>query len=68
MNEHRPTWHYGPTDSDPDPGKMWCYGCGREVFFFSEGCGCERCGWFEDPETGEATWSDVSRETNREHR
>ena len=38
-------WHYGPTDTDPDPGKMWCYDCAGEVLGFSEGyicCGCGR--------------------------
>ncbi len=37
-------WHYGPTDTDPDPGKMWCDDCGGEVVGFSEGyiCGCGR--------------------------
>lgn len=36
------SWHYGPTDTDPDPGKAWHYGCGREVMFFDGGavCGC----------------------------
>jgi len=37
--------HYGPTDTDPDPGKRWCYDCGSEVYGFKEGdicSGCER--------------------------
>lgn len=35
-------WHYGPTATDPDPGKMWHYGCGQEVLYVDDGavCGC----------------------------
>ncbi len=35
-------WHYGPTATDPEPGKMWHDGCGREVMFIEDGhiCGC----------------------------
>lgn len=35
-------YHYGPTADDPDPGKMWHYGCGQEVLFIEDGliCGC----------------------------
>ncbi len=36
-------WHYGPTADDPEPEKMWHYGCGREVMFFDGYAVC-RCG------------------------
>jgi hypothetical protein len=26
-------WHYGPTATDKDPGKMWCYDCAKEVLW-----------------------------------
>lgn len=41
-NEWSPAWHYGPTDKDPDPGKVWCRTCGEEVYFFSEGSICSK--------------------------
>lgn len=40
VTEPEPTpldWHYGPTPTDPDPGKMWCYDCGGEVWWFKNG-------------------------------
>lgn len=37
-------WHYGPTDKDPDPGRVWCDDCGGEVYFFKEGGICSGCG------------------------
>lgn len=37
------TWHYGPTATDPDPGKMWHYSCGGEVLYLGDGYIC-RCG------------------------
>jgi hypothetical protein len=40
-------WHYGPTDADPDPGKMRCDDCGGEVYALEGGyicSGCERQG------------------------
>lgn len=40
-------WHYGPTASDPDAGKMWCGDCGCEVYALEGGyicSGCERQG------------------------
>lgn len=44
-------WHYGPTDTDPDPGKMWCYACGGEVFTFKDGAAsCAGCGAYDEPE------------------
>lgn len=43
-------WHYGPTAADPDPGKMWCYGCGGAVMSFEEGYICAGCDAFEDPD------------------
>ena len=58
----RPTYHYGPTKDDPDPGKMWCYGCGCEIFVFREGMGCTECGWFTDGETGETEWDTSPKE------
>ena len=36
-------WHYGPTATDPDPGRMWHTGCGREVLYIEYGLLCE-CG------------------------
>lgn len=36
-------WHYGPTAADPDPGKMWCYGCGSEVWAIDDGWWCTGC-------------------------
>ncbi|NUS02083.1 MAG: hypothetical protein HOV97_05910 [Nonomuraea sp.] len=43
-------WHYGPTDTDPDPGKMWCYTCGGEVFVFKDGAAsCAGCGAHDEP-------------------
>lgn len=35
-------WHYGPTPTDPDPGKMWHYVCGGEVLSLDGGyvCAC----------------------------
>jgi len=38
----RASWHQGPTESDPEPVKVWCDDCGGEVMFFDEGavCGC----------------------------
>lgn len=36
-------WHYGPTADDPDPGRMWHYGCGGEVLFIDDGRICVRC-------------------------
>lgn len=38
------SWHYGPTDTNPDPGRMWCYACGAEVFAFKDGRSCTGCG------------------------
>jgi hypothetical protein len=37
-------WHYGPTATDPDPGKMWCCDCGGEVMIFDDAyvCSCGR--------------------------
>ncbi len=46
-------WHYGPTAADKDPGKMWCYACGGEVFSFKEGYVCLKCGLAEDHESEE---------------
>lgn len=41
------SWHYGPTDTDPNPGSMWHYGCGGEVMLFDGhavcGCGAQVC-------------------------
>jgi hypothetical protein len=37
-------WHYGPTDTDPEPGRMWCNDCGSEVYGFKEGYVCNGCG------------------------
>jgi hypothetical protein len=36
-------WHYGPIESDPDWGKMWCYGCGAEVYALEGGYICSGC-------------------------
>lgn len=53
MSHPRLRWHYGPTENDPDPGKMWCYRCDSEVFAFDEGYICSGCGQQEDPEQDE---------------
>lgn len=42
-------WHYGPTAGDPDPGKMWHYDCGGEVYGFEEGHVCAVCGEGDEP-------------------
>lgn len=46
-----PHWHYGPTDTDPDPSKMWCRKCHGEVMHFTEGsaCSCHH----ENPDAGD---------------
>lgn len=36
-------WRYGPTETDREPGKMWCYDCGAEVYGFEEGYICSGC-------------------------
>lgn len=36
-------WHYGPTQADPEPGKMWCYDCGGNVMFIDDGYICLKC-------------------------
>lgn len=36
-------WHYGPTKVDPDPGKMWHYNCGGEVWSMDDGLICSKC-------------------------
>lgn len=41
-------WHYGPTTDDPDPGKMWHYDCGGEVWYIEDGSICCKCGQQED--------------------
>lgn len=41
-------WHYGPTAADPEPGKMWHYGCGQEVLIIDDGLICG-CGAQDDP-------------------
>lgn len=46
-------WHYGPTKSDPDPGKMWHYDCGGEVLYLDGGLICALCGQQEDDEAEE---------------
>ena len=30
-------WHFGPTDADPEPAKMWCYNCGGLVMWIKYG-------------------------------
>ena len=37
-------WHYGPTETDPDPGSMWHYNCGGEVWIIEDGYICRKCG------------------------
>lgn len=41
-------WHYGPTATDPNPGSMWHYDCGGEVWGFEDGYICRKCGMQED--------------------
>ncbi len=43
-------WHYGPTATDPDPGSMWHYVCGGQVWFIEDGYICSKCGQQEDCE------------------
>lgn len=44
-------WHYGPTDADPNPGSMWCYACGGEVWSFKDGTlACTKCNATEEPD------------------
>lgn len=33
------SWHYGPTEADPDPGGMWHYDCGGRVGWIKTGPG-----------------------------
>lgn len=50
------SWHYGPTDADPDPGKRWHDDCGGEVYYL-DGDICSKCGAMpdagQDPAVGE---------------
>lgn len=45
------SYRYGPTSTDPNPGAMWCIGCGGEVTTFDGhavcDCGAQLC---ESPE------------------
>jgi len=44
-------WHYGPTDDDPEPGKMWHDACSGEVWSFKDGALiCRRCAQWQDDE------------------
>ena len=45
--------HYGPTATDPDPGKRWHYGCGGEVMWIKPGGDICDCGQQWDDKTGE---------------
>jgi len=36
-------WHYGPVEQNSDPGRMWCYNCGSEVYILEEGYICSGC-------------------------
>jgi hypothetical protein len=40
-------WHYGPTSTHPDPGRMWHTGCGGEVVSSDGGLICA-CGQQEN--------------------
>jgi hypothetical protein len=44
-------FHYGPTETDPDPGHQWHYGCGQQVWYLKDGYICV-CGqqWDDDME------------------
>ena len=44
MTESDFRWHHGPTADDPDPGKLWCYDCGGEVYHLADGVICSGCG------------------------
>jgi hypothetical protein len=48
------SWHYGPTATDPYPGKRWHYGCGGEVLSLDGGDICS-CGQQWNEHTGEPT-------------
>lgn len=40
MKSDEPYWHYGPTASDPSPGKMWCSVDKTEVYFIEDAYIC----------------------------
>ena len=44
FRETRLRWHYGPTESDPDPGTRWHYDCGGEVLVIEGALVCSKCG------------------------
>lgn len=48
------SWHYGPTADDPNPGSMWHYGCGGEVFFIDDGAICLKCRQQDDDPEADA--------------
>ena len=60
MNERQPhevtelRWHYGPTDRNPDAGRMWHYDCPAghgEVMYDKDGSAyCLGCGAYQEPE------------------
>jgi hypothetical protein len=40
----KPFWHQGPTETDPDPAKMWHSGdCGGEVYYLGGAHICSAC-------------------------
>lgn len=41
--EARLAYEYGPTETDPDPGKMWHADCGGEVYAIEDRLVCD-CG------------------------
>lgn len=52
-------WHYGPTDWNPDPGRMWHYDCpagaGEVMYDKDGGAYCEGCGDWQAPEDEESS-------------
>lgn len=47
-------WHYGPTDWNPDEGRMWHYDCpagaGEVMYDKDGGAYCEGCGAWQAPD------------------
>lgn len=41
--ETKLSWHYGPTEADKDPVKMWCDHCGGLVMFIDDAFICGGC-------------------------
>lgn len=53
INREELIWHYGPTQAQPDPSRMWHTECGGEVLFLGDGYICSRCEQQEDAPVAE---------------